>query len=131
MSRTRKTRHSLKGGDSNVDRQKYVFDSKLLSTQLNIDPSYYEVGLIHISESSGINVVRGVVTDVTNFFGSKGVDNAIYDLLRTKTLTKLTELLNPDEKVCNLRMEFDNPTPSLLYHHAYGTLLKKKPEQKQ
>lgn len=129
MARTRK--HRSNGGDPGADRKTNVFDSTKLSTQLNSDPSYVESGLIHVSESRGINAVRGVITGVTNLFGAKGVDNTIYDLLRNETLEKLTNLLSEDEKVCNLRLEFDNPTPGLLFHHAYGTLLKKKPEQKQ
>lgn len=129
MARTRK--HRSNGGDPGTEREKCVFDSTKLSTQLNSDPSYVESGLIHVSESRAINIVRGVFTDVTNLFGAKGFDNKIYDLLRKETLEKLTKLLSEDEKVCNLRLEFDNPTPALLFHHAYGTLLKKKPEQKQ
>jgi hypothetical protein len=75
--------------------------------------------------------VRGAITGITNFFGAKGVDNKIYDMLRNETLEKLTGMLNQDEKVCNLRLEFDNPAPGLLFHHAYGTLLKKKPAAEQ
>ena len=129
MARTKKYRS--KGGDPSIDRKTNIFDSTKLSTQLNSDPSYVESGLIHVSESRGINAVRGVITGVTNFFGAKGVDNKIYDMLRNETLEKLTNLLSGDEKVCNLRLEFDNPTPGLLFHHAYGTLLKKKPANQQ
>jgi len=134
MARTRKNRFNeskKKVGGDTTDRKTNIFDSTKLSTQLNTDPSYVESGLIHVSESRGINAVRGVVTGITNFFGAKGVDNAIYDILRNETLAKLNELVGADEKVCNLRLEFDNPNPGLLFHHAYGTLLKKKPVEKQ
>lgn len=123
-SKSRKTR----GGADAEKFDSFVFLSKNITTQPNTDPNYEEAGLVHISESTGVNVVRSTITGIANFFGKKGVDNAIYDKLRNDTLQKLAHILtkNGDSKICNLRMEFDNPMPDLLYHHAYGTLLKRR-----
>lgn len=119
--KTRKCR----GGSEN-DFGTFIFNTNRMSTQPNTDPNYEEVGLIHISESTGVNVVRSTITGIANFFGRKGVDNAVYDKLRNDTLTKLNHILEktPNTKICNLRMEFDNPMPDLLYHHAYGSMLR-------
>ena len=129
--RTRKCRGGGKGAPSSektVDA--FLFKTNRISTQPNVDPNYEETGLVHMSESTGINVVRSTITGFASFLGKKGVDNVIYDKLRNDTLKKLEELLdkNPDSKICNLRMEFENPFPDLLYHHVYGTMLGRRPK---
>ena len=122
-----KTR-KFKGG--NPHRSDCVFHSNRISTEPNQDPNYYEIGVIHLSDATGINLVRGVVTGISNIFGAKGIDNTVYDALRKQTLTSLQKMMKPDEKICNLRMDFDSPSPELLYHHLYGTLLRKRPAKR-
>ena len=122
----RRQKMQLNGGDPEVERKVCIFPSAKMTSQQNSDPAYVESGIIHMSESQAINAVRGTLTSFANVFGAKGVDNTIYDNLRNLTLNKLENMLKPDEKICNLRMEFANPMPDLLYHHIYGTLLKKK-----
>jgi len=123
LSATRRTR-----GGADEDFSTFIFNTDKITTQPNTDPNYKEFGLVHISESTGVNVVRSTITSVASFFGRKGVDNAVYDKLRNDTLRKLNHILDktPNSKICNLRLEFDNPFPDLLYHHAYGTLLQKR-----
>jgi len=127
MAKTRRNR----GGAEPEKFDTFIFNNAKISTQPNTDPNYEEIGLVHISESTGVNAVRSTITGVANFFGKKGVDNAIYDKLRNDTLTKLGHILEktPNTKISNLRMEFDNPFPDLLYHHAYGSLLRLRTKQ--
>jgi hypothetical protein len=104
----------------------FRFLSNQISTQQNIDPEYEDIGVVHLTESAAINLARGLITGITNVFGVKGFDNVVYDRLRNEGLQGLQSKLEPDQKVCNLRMEFSTPSPELLFVHLYGTLLKKR-----
>ena len=111
----------------------YLFTSTDISTQPNIDPTYEEIGIIHDTETAGISLVRGAVTDFANIFGAKGFDNTIFDNLRNTLLSKLEERLKTiaagsklQVKISNLRMDIDIQE-TLIIMTAYGTLLSKKP----
>lgn len=104
----------------------FRFLTNQISTQQNIDPEYEDIGVVHLTESAAINLARGLITGITNVFGVKGFDNVVYDRLRNEGLQGLQSKLEPNQKVCNLRMEFSAPTPDLLFVHLYGTLLKKR-----
>ena len=122
--RQRGTIKRLKGG-ANIGI--YVFPTTDISTQPNLDPTYKEVGIIHLSESAGISAVRGFGTGVANMFGSKGFDNSVIDKLRNTSLENLKNILKdlPGHKICNLRMEIENSNPVLIFHHMYGTIITK------
>ena len=117
------------GGMMNtVDKQKElcILNSPFISADPNTDPSYQHIGLIHFTDSAGINIVRGIFTDVANIFGKKGFDNTIYDGLRKSTLEQIIKMLKSNQKVCSCRMEFDMaPTNTMIFHHFYGTLYEK------
>jgi hypothetical protein len=121
-----------RGGDGT--NENYVYSSKFISTQQNTDADYSEVGIIHVSDSTGINAIREMATGFANFFGSKGFDNRVYDIARNNALKKLNEKIDErTQKVCNLRMEVSYDK-SLVFVHLYGTLLQKggavvKPEE--
>jgi hypothetical protein len=104
-----------------------LLNSKI-STEPNLDPSYKNIGMIHITDSRGINVIREIGTEIMNIFGNKGFDNQIYDELRNESLDKINNFVNsnPNYKISNLRMEFSHVNVNLLVHHVYGTLLEKK-----
>ena len=111
-----------KGGEN-----KYIFKSNIITTQENKDSDYKEVGIIHITESGAINILRSEATGLFNIFGSKGFDNVIYDETRNKALKKIYSQLSNNQKICNLRMEIENISQSQLFFiHIYGTLLEKK-----
>ena len=112
-----------KGGDlSNL----YIFKSNQITSQENNDNNYKEIGIIHITESGAINLIRSAATGLLNVFGNKGFDNTVYDTTRNLALNKLKSLLNLNQKVCNLRMEIENISQSQLFFiHLYGTLLEK------
>jgi hypothetical protein len=111
-----------KGGESS-----YIFKSQGLTTQENRDTNYKEIGIIHITESGAINILRSAATGLFNLVGNKGFDNKIYDETRNKALKKIYSQLSNNQKVCNLKMEIENVSESQLFFiHIYGTLLEKK-----
>ena len=122
--------NNLKGGNSkSTDKTDlYIYNSSNISTQQNQDINYKEVGIIHITESGAVNMLKGIATGVANIFGRKGFDNSVYDKARNVALDKIMKHINTQtQKICNLRMEVENnPASSLFFIHLYGTLLEKK-----
>ena len=118
--------NKLKGGAGSSEL--YIYNSSNISTQQNQDINYKEVGIIHITESGAVNILKGFATGVANIFGSKGFDNSVYDKARNVALSKIMKQINTQtQKICNLRMEIENnPASSLFFIHLYGTLLEKK-----
>ena len=111
-----------KGGEN-----KYIFKSDNITTQENKDSTYKEIGIIHITESGAINILRSAATGLFNIVGSKGFENIIYDETRNKALKKIHSQLSNNQKICNLKMEIENVSQSQLFFiHIYGTLLEKK-----
>ena len=105
----------------------YVYRSPQITSQINADAAYQEVGIVHVTESAAINAARGLVTGAANFFGSKGFDNTVFDTARNDALAKLAGQLTPNQKVCNLRMETSSDgDATLVFVHLYGTLLEKE-----
>ena len=118
--------NKLKGGANPADL--YIYESPYISTQQNQDINYKEVGIIHITESAAINILKGFATGVANIFGAKGFDNSVYDKARNSALAKIMKQINiQTQKICNLRMDVENnPASSLFFIHLYGTLLERK-----
>jgi hypothetical protein len=104
-----------------------LFFSKKISTEANTDPHYRMIGMVSFSDTEGINALRTIGTDIANFFGRKGFDMSVFDSLRISTLEKIEKLLEPNQKICSCRMEFDQgATGANIFHHFYGTLFQKK-----
>ena len=101
----------------------YLFSSDKISIQ-SIPSDYKQIGIIHISDSAGLNFVRQFGTNMANTFGSKGFDNSIYDELRNKVLTKLQGMIDLDNKVFNVRIDVESsgPTSATIFVHLYGDL---------
>ena len=122
--------NNLKGCNSkSTDKTDlYIYNSSNISTQQNQDINYKEVGIIHITESGAVNMLKEFATGVANIFGRKGFDNSVYDKARNVALDKIMKHINTQtQKICNLRMEVENnPASSLFFIHLYGTLLEKK-----
>ena len=95
-----------------------------ISTQPCSRSKFKEIGIVHMSDSIGLNLVRNTATNVLNIFGQKGFDNTIYDKLRNSCLEKMTTLLKENQRVCNLRIEIERDA-KLIYMHLYGTLVEK------
>lgn len=131
----KKTRNKrpMSGGASNDTHHLNLYKSKNISTQQNTDQSFVEVGIVHLSDSTGISIVRDFATGVANMVGRKGFDNGPIQQLRNKTLKTLSEILSEHAtqsgkecKICNLRMEIDQTQPGLIYHHVHGTMVEKR-----
>lgn len=46
-------------------------------------------GIVHITEAVGINVARGVGTNLANFFGDEGFQSKLYDTVKANAFEKL------------------------------------------
>ena len=104
----------------------YLFPSDKISIQ-SIPSDYKQIGIIHISDSAGINALRQIRTNLANTFGSKGFDNAIYDQLRNKVLAKLQGMIeNNNNKVFNVRIDIESSgaASATIFVHLYGDLCK-------
>jgi hypothetical protein len=122
-NREKRNKSYKRGGGG--ETKDYVFSSEFISTQQNTDASYREVGVVHVTDSTAINVIRGMATGFANFFGKKGFDNRVFDIARNSALTKLEEqIVKRNQKVSNLRMEVSSDQ-TLVFVHLYGTLLQK------
>lgn len=100
------------------------FDNRI-STEANTDPAYMAAGIVHLTDTAGINALRSIGTEWANMFGAKGFDVSVYDTLRNDTLQKVMDILLPHQKICSCRMEFEMGV-SNIFHHFYGTLYEKK-----
>ncbi len=126
-NKTKKNRNMHGGGTDNSDIKLYIYRTSKISTDPNTDPNYRKVGIVHYTDSAGINLAREFGTGISNIFGMKGFDNTVYDKLRKETLEKVQGLLSDNQIICSSRMEFD-VTPkatTLIIHHFYGTLYEK------
>lgn len=102
-----------------------IFATDNISTQPCNDPEYKEIGIIHMSDSIGLNALRNAATNIFNLVGAKGFDNKIYDKLRNSCLDQLKQIVKKNQRVCNLRIEIERDA-QLIYMHLYGTLMENK-----
>jgi hypothetical protein len=102
-----------------------IFVTDKISTQPCNDPEYKEIGIIHMSDSIALNILRDVATNFVNLFGKQGFDNTIYDKLRNSCLEKLHNMVKKNQKVYNLRIEIERDE-KLICMHLYGTLMESK-----
>ena len=111
-----------KNNDDVMNASKYeIFKSEKISTQPCNDPGYKEIGIIHMSDSIAVNLLRDATSDLFNVFGAK-VDNSIYDQLRNTCFKKLQDSITANQRICNVRVDIERDK-SLIYMHVYGTLL--------
>jgi uncharacterized protein YbjQ (UPF0145 family) len=110
----------------------YFFETKNISTQPNTDPDYEEVGIVHITDTLGVNVVREGATSFFNIFGQKGFNNSRYDEARNEVLKLMVEEMKNQkiDRVCNVRMDASPGTDynSMIIVNIYGTALRRKGE---
>lgn len=111
-----------KVGGSNTNN---IYLSKHLSTDPNTDIDYHEIGIVHRTEIKGISLARDIISKVSNTVGLSGVDSGVYINLRNTMLTELEELLEKDQKISNIRFDYDRGI-GIVILHAYGTLFEKK-----
>jgi hypothetical protein len=103
--------------------EKCIFKHARLSTQPNTDPNYKEKGIIHVTDTGAINVIRNSFTMLSNIFGFRGFEESIIDELRNRSMLDMFHLLEENQKVCQIRSEISMPNPNFIVHSLYGTLL--------
>jgi uncharacterized protein YbjQ (UPF0145 family) len=121
-----KRSHRRTSSNKSID---HVFHSSRLSTQENKDMSYKEIGIIHVTDAAGVNVIRAFGNEIANAFGAKGFDNKVFDEARTRALFKMRSKLEDGQKVSNLRLEIQSSgadTSGMICVSAYGTLMQKQ-----
>lgn len=108
------------GGEANVFMCKGT-----ISTLPNDDMDYEEVGVVHVTKVAGIDVVKGIITQIANFVGSSGAEGAVFNDARNKVLVALMETIkDKPQKICGLRIDMEF-RPDAVLVTGYGTLLQK------
>ena len=120
----RQTRNQNGGNESN-DVDSNLFLSEKISCSGNNDSNYKEKGIIHHTESAGINALRDVGTGFLNFFGEKGFEGSVYEICKNKCLTAIKEKVNDNQKVCNLKIDIETNNKNTIFAHGYGSLFEK------
>ena len=113
-----------RGGLDVKNNRNEIFSSPKLSTQPCNNPNYRRIGIVHLSDSVGVNFLRNNATELFNVFGAKGFDNSIYDQLRNTCFRKLAQSINDNQQICNIRVDIERDA-SLIYMHVYGTLFER------
>ena len=108
-----------------ANKKDFFYLNKNISTEPNKSKAYIRQGIFHFTDSMGINALRETLTSISNFFGAKGLENAVYDRLRNLALTKIGILLEENQRCYNTRLEFEREDETI-FIHVYGTLYVKK-----
>ena len=108
-----------------ANKKDFFYLNKNISTEPNKSKAYVRQGILHFTDSMGINALRETLTSISNFFGAKGLENAVYDRLRNIALIKVGILLEENQRCYNTRLEFEREDETI-FIHVYGTLYVKK-----
>jgi hypothetical protein len=108
-----------------ANKKDFFYLNKNISTEPNKSKAYIRQGILHFTDSMGINALRETLTSISNFFGAKGLENAVYDRLRNIALIKVGILLEENQRCYNTRLEFEREDEPI-FIHVYGTLYVKK-----
>jgi len=119
-SKTRKRK-----GGAITTPPKNVILSNTLSFSSNTESEYKSVGVAHVTESAGVNVLRDIGTELFNILGQKGFQSSVHDYCREKALEKLMSLLTSNQKLCDVKLDVETNKQTILIH-AYGTIYEKK-----
>jgi|LauGreDrversion4_1035100.scaffolds.fasta_scaffold01317_9 hypothetical protein len=117
-SKPRSKSSKQKGGEP---VETFIFRSDKISMR-SIPSNYKQIGIIHLTESTAVNAIRELGTGIANIFGSKGFDNTIFDTLRNDTLNSLMNKLAKNQKVYNVRMDYETNPQGTIFLHVYGDL---------
>lgn len=107
----------------NADRQLYFIMSENVSTHPNTDIDYVEKGIVHMTDSLEIRPPGGI----SSMFTKAEFDDSPFDKTRNDMIQKLSGLLEPDQKICNLRMDIAAQAAPIFFINMYGTLFQKEP----
>jgi hypothetical protein len=121
MKYTKKIKYKIKNkGGSNNSNSNLIIDRRFSTGTMDGTT----VGLIHITESVGINLIRNMGTNVANLFGNEGYETVLYNNVKEKAFNKLKKIVNKDNyNVSNLKMDIET-TDKTIFCHLMGTLCK-------
>ena len=128
-SNTRK-KMKRKGGAAPAPRPNNIILGDFISFSSNTDSNYKSIGIAHVTESAGMNVLRDIGTSWLNAFGQKGFASSVHDYCREQAIKKLSLLLTTGQKLCDVRLDVETNQSTILIH-AYGTIYAKKQQQQQ
>lgn len=109
------------------DKELYIFSTKQISTNSNVDKDYLEKGIIHLTDSIEVKT-NG--EGITGMFTKKEFDDSLIDKARNDLLYKISNMLETNQKVCNLRMDIFSQG-SLFFMNIYGTLFEKEEKEEE
>lgn len=119
---SKKVANSETGSPMEKEKDVNIYRSNQISFQ-PIPINYKSIGILHLTESAGINALRDIGTGFANIVGSKGFDNTVYDSLRKTAFDNIVKILQGGQKVFNLRFDFDtNAQGGTVFIHLYGDL---------
>ena len=104
-------------------RNNNIYRTNQISMQPNTDPEYQEIGIVHLSVPGAINIIREVGTSVANTFGNTGFQRSRYDRKRREAFENIKNMLHPNQKVCNIRVDVEAGQPFFI--HIFGSLFEK------
>ena len=115
INQKRKTRKSQKGGSPNFIHGHNFTTGNVSDMKVK--------GIIHITEAVGINVARGVGTNLANFFGDEGFQSNLYDTVKANAFKKLKNKVSSKYIVGNIKMDIET-TNATIFCHLVGTVYK-------
>ena len=125
MTSSTRKRMKRKGGATTTP-PKNVILGNTISFSSNTESEYKAVGIAHVTESAGVNVLRDIGTELFNVLGQKGFQSGVHDYCREQALRKLMSLVTPtNQKICDVKLDVET-TKSTILIHAYGTIYEKK-----
>ena len=124
MTSSTRKRMKRKGGATTTP-PKNVILGNTLSFSSNTESEYKAVGIVHVTESAGVNVLRDIGTEWLNLVGQKGFQSGVHDYCREQALRKLMSLITPNQKLCDVKLDVETNKSTILIH-AYGTIYEKK-----
>ena len=124
MTNTRK-KMKRKGGAATEDAPKNIILGNAISFSSNTESDYKSIGIAHVTESAGMNILRDIGTSWLNIVGQKGFESSVHDYCREQALRKLMRLISSKQKICDVKLDVETNKTTILIH-AYGTIYEKK-----
>ena len=101
-----------------------ILMSDQISTQTTVDAGYKVVGILTHTVNAGVNGIRVLATNVSNFFGKSGFDVTIFNNAKKKGLEEIQKKLTPQQKLIGLSIDVDN-NEKLICLHFTGTIIQR------
>lgn len=117
MVKKTKKNNIKKGGSYNN-----IINNQRFSTSKPQNTNMISKGIVHVTESVGINVARGIGTGFANLFGKSGFETTLYDEVKKKAFDKLSSMISdPSFFVGNIKMDIET-TQNTIFCHLIGTI---------